>query len=349
MAARTGAEKIVQAAAGPVIAIAAAVASGGILLLIIGFNPFRTYYELFSLGMGTYLGVTESLKRMAPLLIMSAGLIIAFRAGIWNIGGNGQFLIGAVLAGGIAPLLMDRLPLFLFFAVLGCAGFIGGAAWVAIPAILKAKYEINEIIVTLMMDFIAIYLTAYLVRYPLNAQPGLFPQTVLIPIEKRLPNIPLTEVHIGLIVGLIAVVFAHYLIKMTTLGYEIRLSGESRKAAQYAGVNIRKVVVIAMLLSGGFAGLAGANDVMGIKGAFQAEWNPGYAYSVIPLVFLSRLNGIAVIPLAYFFSFLSIGGEFMSRAAEVPVFFVQVIEALMLIFFGVSEQIKKRGGFSWGS
>jgi ABC-type uncharacterized transport system permease subunit len=95
-------------------------------------------------------------------------------------------------------------------------------------------------------------------------------------------------------------------------------------------------------LSGGFAGLAGANDVLGIKGSFQAEWNPRYAFSAIPLVFLARFNGIAVIPLAYFFSFLSIGGEFMSRAADVPVFFVQVTEALMLIFFGVSEYIKKR-------
>jgi len=322
---------------------------GAIILLVLGFNPMKTYYELFSLGVGTYLGITESLKRMAPLLIMSAGLIIVFKAGIWNIGGNGQFLIGAIIVGGFAPLLIDRLPLFIFFITLAVLGFIGGAVWVTIPAVLKAKYGINEIIVTMMMDFVAIYFTSFLVRYPLNAQQGRFPQTILIPIEKRLPNIPFTEIHIGLIIGLVVVILAHYFMKRTTLGYEFRFSGENKKAAFYAGVNIKKVIVVAMLLSGGFAGLTGATDVLGIKGSFQAEWNPGYAFSAIPLVFLAQLNGIAVIPLAYFFSFLTIGGEFMSRAAEVPVFFVQVIEALMLVFFGVSEYIKKRSKLFWGS
>ncbi|UCB46490.1 MAG: ABC transporter permease [Spirochaetota bacterium] len=339
---RIGSKQAAGVVIGPVFAILAALVAGGIILLIIGFNPLKTYYELFSLGAGTYLGITESLKRMAPLLIMSAGLIIVFKAGVWNIGGNGQFLIGAVLAAGIAPLIMDKLPIFFYFVVLGLLGFIGGASWVCIPAILKAKYEINEIIVTMMMDFIAVNFTSYLVRYPLNAQPGLFPQTAVLPIEKRLPNISLTEVHIGLIVGLVMVVLVHYFIKRTALGYEFRFAGENKKAAIYAGINIKKVIVLAMLLSGGFAGLAGANDVLGIKGSFQAEWNPQYAFSAIPLVFLARFNGFAVIPLAYFFSFLSIGGEFMSRAANVPVFFVQVAEALMLIFFGVSEYLKKR-------
>lgn len=340
-------KEILKAAVGPVFAIIAALIVGGIILLIIGFDPLRTYSELFTLGMGTYLGITESLKRMAPLLIISAGLIIVFKSGLWNIGGNGQFLIGAILVGGLAPLLIDKFPLYLSFLILGLIGFLGGAVWICIPAILKAKYEINEIIVTMMMDFVAINFTSYLVRYPLNPHPGHFPQTVVLPLENRLPLIPFTEIHIGLIVGLIVVILAHYFMRRTTLGYEFRFSGENKKAAFYAGVNIKKVTILAMLISGGFAGLAGTNDVLGIKGAFQAEWNPGYAFSAIPLVFLARLNGIAVIPLAYFFSFLAIGGEFMSRAANVPVFFVQVIEALMLIFFGIGEYIQKRGKLFW--
>jgi len=342
-------KKIITAAVGPVFAILAALIVGGIILFIIGLNPIRTYSELFKLGMGTYLGVTESLKIMAPLLIMSAGLIIVFRAGIWNIGGNGQFLIGAIFVGGIAPLLINEFPLYLCFIILGLVGFFGGAMWISIPAILKAKYGINEIIVTMMMDFVALNFTAYLVKGPLIEHPGRFPQTGVLPLEKRLPFIPFTEIHIGLIIGLIAVVLAHYFMRRTTWGYEFRLSGENKKAAFYAGVNIKKVTILAMLISGGLAGLAGANDVLGIKGAFQGEWNPGYAFSAIPLVFLARLNGIAVIPLAYFFSFLTIGGEFMSRAANVPVFFVQIIEALMLIFFGISEYIQKKGKLFWKS
>ncbi|MBE0478114.1 ABC transporter permease [Candidatus Aerophobetes bacterium] len=340
---------VVKAVLGPLFAILAALLVGGLILFFIGLNPFRTYFELFKLGMGTHLGITESLKKMAPLLIISAGLIIVFKAGIWNIGGNGQFLIGAIFVGGLAPLLINGSSPYLYFFLLALMGFLGGALWIVIPAILKAKYEINEIIVTMMMDFVALNFTAFLVRGPLIAHPEYFPQTRLIPVGQRLPFIPFTRIHIGLIVGLAVVILAHYFMKKTTWGYEFRLLGENKKAAQYAGVNIKKVTIIAMLISGGFAGLAGANDILGIKGAFQAEWNPGYAFSAIPLVFLARFNGIAVIPLAYFFSFLAIGGEFMSRAANVPVFFVQVLEALMLIFFGVTEYMQKKGKLFWKS
>lgn len=333
--------------AGPAFAILAALIIGGIILILIGSNPLRVYTEIFTLGMGTYLGITESLKRMVPLLIISAGLIIVFKTGIWNIGGNGQFLIGAILVGGIAPLLVNKFPLYVFFLISSLIGFLGGALWISIPAVLKAKYEINEIIVTMMMDFVAIYFTSYLVKYPLNALPGQFPQTTVIPMEKRLPFIPFTEIHIGLIVGFIVVILAHFFIRKTTLGYEFRFLGENKKAAFYAGVNISKVTILAMLISGGCAGLAGTNDVLGIKGTFQAEWNPSYSFSAIPLVFLARFNGIALIPLAYFFSFLDIGGEFMSRSANVPVYFVQVIKALMLIFLGVGEYFQKIGKRFW--
>jgi len=340
-------KKIILPAIGPIFAILAALMVGGVILFIMGLDPVRAYSELFKLGMGTYLGITESLKKMAPLLIMSAGLIIVFRAGIWNIGGDGQFLIGAIFVGGIAPLLVNEFPPYLYFSILGLVGFFGGAMWVVIPAMLKAKYQINEIIITMMMNFVALNFTAYLVKGPLIAHPGRYPQTIILPLEKRLPLIPFTEIHIGLIVGLIVIILVHYFVRRTTWGYEFRLLGENKKAAFYAGLNIKKVTILAMLISGGFAGLAGANDVLGIKGSFQGEWNPGYAFSAIPLVFLARFNGFAVIPLAYFFSFLAIGGEFMSRAANVPVFFVHVIEALMLIFFGLSEYIQKKGKLFW--
>jgi len=341
-------KKIIPAI-GPMFAIFAALVTGGIILLIIGLNPIRAYSELFKLGMGTHLGITESLKRMAPLLIISAGLIIVFKAGIWNIGIDGQFLIGAILVGWLAPLFINKTPLYLSFLISALIGFIGGAIWIIIPAILKAKYEINEIIATMMMDFLAFNLTSYLVKGPLNAHPGHFPQTMIIPLSKRLPSIPFTDIHIGLIIGLILVIIAYYFVKRTTWGYEFRILGENKRVALHAGINIKKVVIFSMMISGGFAGLAGASDILGIKGAFQAEWNPGYCFAAVPLVFLARFNGIAVIPLAYFFSFLIVGGEFMSRAANVPIYFVQVIEALMLLFFGVAEYIKKKEKLFWKS
>jgi len=341
-------KKIIPAI-GPIFAILAALITGGIILLVIGLDPIRAYSELFKLGMGTYLGITESLKRMVPLLIISAGLIIVFKAGIWNIGINGQFLIGAILVGWLAPLLINRTPLYLSFLISGLIGFLGGAIWVIIPAMLKAKYEINEIIATMMMDFVAFNFTSYLVKGPLNAYPGRFPQTTIIHLSKRLPHIPFTDIHIGLVVGLLLIIAAHFFVRRTTWGYEFRLLGENKRTALHAGINVQKVIFVGMLISGGLAGLAGANDVLGIKGAFQAEWNPGYCFAAVPLVFLARFNGIAVIPLAYFFSFLMVGGEFMSRAASVPVYFVHVIEALMLLFFSVIEYIQKKEKLFWKS
>ena len=319
--------------------------TGGLILLIIGKNPLIYFSLLFARGMGTSLGVIESIIKMAPLLIISAGLLTCFSAGLWNIGAEGQFLIGAMLAGWAAPLLSTTLAFPVYLVAVASLGTAGGMAWILLPAILKARYDINEIITTLMMSWVAISLVTWLVKGPINDLSTVPAQTTLIPLRYRMPMIPFTRIHLGLIIGIVALLSMHWLIRRTTLGYQFRVMLANKKAARHAGMNIPRLTVFGLLISGGLAGLAGVSDVLAIKGLFQSNWNPQYAMAAIPLVFLARLNGWAVIPLAFFFSFLSVGGEFVGRELGVPVFFVHVLEGLTLLFFAASEYFEKRWVF----
>ena len=291
--------------------------------------------------MGTSLGLIESIIKMALLLIVSAGLLACFSAGLWNIGIEGQFLIGAVLAGWAAPSLSALLPYPIYLISVASLGIAGGMAWVLIPAILKSRYDINEIITTLMMSWVSINLATWLVKGPMNDLSTVPAQTTLIPSDHRLPLIPFTRIHVGLIIGIVSLLGMHWVIRKTTLGYQFRVMLMNKKAAMHAGMCVSRLTVYGLLISGGLAGLAGAGDVLAVKGLFQGNWNPQYGMTAIPLVFLARLNGWAVIPLAFFFSFLALGGEFVARDLGVPIFFVHVLEGLTLLFFAASQYFEK--------
>lgn len=312
------------------------------ILLAIGKDPVLYFGLLFARGMGSSLGVIESIIKMTPLLIISAGLLTCFSAGLWNIGTEGQFLIGAMLAGWAAPLLADILSLPIYLLALALLGIIGGMAWILIPALLKSRYDINEIITTLMMSWVAVSLVTWLVKGPINDITVVPAQTTLISSAYRMPMIPFTRIHFGLIIGVVTLLGMHWVIRRTTLGYQFRVMLGNKKAALHAGIKGSRITRYGLLISGGFAGLAGVIDVLAIKGLFQSGWNPQYGMTAIPLIFLARLNGWAVIPLAFFFSFLAVGGEFVARDLGVPVFFVHVLEGLTLLFFATSEYIEKR-------
>jgi simple sugar transport system permease protein len=325
-----------------VLSILCAIIAGGIILLFIGKNPFAYFGQLFAQGMGTSLGVVESVIKMAPLLIVSAGLIACFSAGLWNIGVEGQFLIGAMLVGWIGPTFSEVLPFPLYLIAMGALGAAGGMAWALLPAALKAKYDLNEIITTLMMTWVAVNLVTWLVKGPINDPTVVPAQTALLTMDARMPMIPLTRIHIGLIAGLVAIIGMHWVVRKTTLGYQFRVLLANKRAALHAGMSVGRITLWGLLISGGFAGLAGVSDVLAIKGLFQGGWNPMYGMTAIPLVFLARMNGWAVIPLAFLFSFLGVGGEFVARDQGVPVFFVHVVEGLTLLFFVTSEYFEKR-------
>ena len=325
-----------------IVSILFSLISGGIILLLIGKDPVLYFSLLFARGMGSSLGMVEAIIKMAPLLIIAAGLLPCFSAGLWNIGAEGQFLVGAMLTGWAAPVLADALPLPIYLAAVLLLGMAGGMAWILIPAVVKAQSDINEIITTLMMSWVAINLVTWLVKGPLNDPSTVPAQTALIPLVYRMPLIPYSRIHIGLIIGLVSLLAMHWMIRRTTLGYQFRVMSANKKAARHVGMNVVRLTVYGLLISGGFAGLAGACDVLAIKGLFQGSWNPQYGMTAIPLVFLARLNGWAVIPLAFFFSFLAVGGEFVARDLGVPAFFVHVLEGMTLLFFAASEYFDRR-------
>jgi ABC-type uncharacterized transport system permease subunit len=325
-----------------VLAIASAFVTGAVYLWLMDKDPIGGYTLLFKRGLGTSLGITETLIVAAPLLMVSAGLLVALKAGVWNIGIDGQFLVGACLVGVTAPYLAGMLPPGLMLLACADVGILGGALWGVVPALLKVRYGLNEIITTIMMNYVAIYLTSWLVKGPFKDQSVVPPQTPLIPKDFRLPAIPTTRIHVGLLVGIILVFLAFLLYRNTVVGFQLTVLGKNRKAAIHAGMPVNRLTVLAFLVSAGLAGLAGANDVLGVKGMFQGEWNPAYGLTGFALVFLARLTGPLILPFAYFFALLHFGGEMMARTAQIPVFFVGILEGLMLVFLAVGAYVERR-------
>jgi simple sugar transport system permease protein len=327
-------------AAGSVLAIAAALVGGAVLVALSGLDPVRAYVLLAGRAV-TAFGVTETLVRMAPVLMVATGILVGFKGGLFNVGIDGQFLIGAFLVGVLGPGWLPALPPGVGLLALAAVGFAGGALWAVVPALLKVRYGLHEIITTIMMNYVAVLLTGWLVKGPFRDPTVVPPQTPVIPEPYRLPAF-LDRVHLGLLAGIAVLVAVHLLLRHTKVGFKVTVLGRSRRAALHAGFPVGGLTLAVLLLSAGFAGLAGANDVLSVKGLFQGEWNPGYGLTAVSLVLLARLNAFAVVPLAYFFSFLLLGGELMSRDAGIPVFFIEVLNGLMLIFFAAGEYLERR-------
>jgi general nucleoside transport system permease protein len=328
-------------------AIVAAMGMGGIFLALRGKDPFAAFAMLFSRGLGTSYGITETLIHTAPLLIVSAGLLISLRAGVWNIGIDGQLMVGALFAGVAAAAVAGQVANPLMWIVAALAGLGGGLLWALVPGILRVRWGLNEIITTLMMNYVALNVTSWLVKGPVKDPAVVPPQTRLIPSEMRLPEILGSGVHIGLIAGLIVVILVTILFRHTVLGFMLDIVGRNRQAAIHAGMPVNRLTLVALLSSGALAGLAGANDILGVKGLFQGNWNPGYGFAAFALVYLARLNSLWIIPFAYFLSFLAIGGEMMARPLGIPTYFVEMLEGLMLLCFAVATFFERlRSPFS---
>ncbi len=324
------------------LAVLAALGVGAIFLGLSGQDPLAAYGVLFSRGLSSSFGVTETLIKLAPLLLVGAGLLVALKAGVWNIGVDGQFLAGASLVGIFAPQLAGAMPPALLLLLCALIGFAGGLLWGLIPALLRVRYGLNEIITTIMMNYVAVYLTGWLVKGPFRDPGVVAPQMPLIPLEDRLPLLPFTRIHIGLLAGLLAVLLVYLMFRYSTVGFALTVLGQNYRAAGHAGLPVNRLTLAALLVSAGLAGLAGANDVLGVKGLFQGEWNPAYGLTGFALVFLARLNGLWLIPAGYLLAFLDFGGELMARTAQIPAFYVPMLEGLILIFLAVGSALERK-------
>ncbi len=321
------------------IPVALALAAGGVLLLALGKNPLDYYVFVFERGILRRGGLQETLTRMAPILLIAAGLIVAFRAGIWNLGADGQFLLAAVTASGLAPALSGALPRGATLVLCMAAGALVGAIWSIAPAMLKARYGVNEIVTTLMMSFLGVSLANVLIKLVLFDPATTVPQTRSLPVDERLPRLPGSTVHAGLLIGVAVLVLIHLMMTRTAFGLKLQVLGANRAAAIHAGERVGPLTVCAFVLSAGLIGLAGAVEVLGVWGTVRADWNPAYGLLVVPLVFLARLNGYAVIGLTFFFSALMVGGESAAHRVGIPQYYVLVLVSLLLIFLALVEYL----------
>lgn len=314
---------------------------GGLVIWAMGVNPLEFYGDIFTLGVvGT--GWQKTLTAMAPLLIIGLGLIIAFRAQLWNLGYNGTYLLAAAVVAGIAPNLMSALPFGIGVLVLAVIAIAIGMLLGYLPALLKAKYGTNEIITSLMISFIAISLANILVKGPFGDTSVSVPQTRVLDLNLMLPYIPGSRVHVGFLIAVVLVVIFHFILMKSSFGLKVDILGASPKAATHAGIDAKKMIVIVFLLSSGMIALAGALDMLGLWGYMRTNWNPGYGDKILPFVFLARLNPIGSIPLVAFYAILATGGTIAAQQAGLSVDFLLIIVALILFFMTIIEYMGNR-------
>jgi len=326
-----------------------ALGTGAIVLAAIGVDPIQYYKDIWSGGV-EFAAWQDTAMRVAPLLLIAVGLIVVFKAGIWNLGMDGQFLLAAAVIAGIGPTLEHHLPNAINLIVLFLIAGAVGAVWTIPPALLKAHYGLNEIITTLMMSFIGINLAGILVKGTFQDPTTTTPQTRALDFSALLPSIPGTDsvsrrwpgIHIGLLVALAAAVIVWFLISRTSFGLRLSVLGASVRSARHMGLDVSRLIVVSFLLSGMFVGFAAATEILGVKGYVRADWNPAFGLWVVPLVFLARLNALAVIPYVVLLSLASIGGDFAAQNAGLTSKFTLLLVGLTLLFMALTEWIVRR-------
>lgn len=324
----------------PIIAITSALFVGAILILIAGANPITAYAALFQESLFDYFGFGNTLTRMTPLLFTSLGVLIALKAGQFNIGGEGQIYLGAL--GSTLVGLFIQVPGFIHIPLGLIVGFLFGAVWGWIPGYLKAVRGINEVITTLLLNYIAINLISYLVQNPLKAANAPSPYSNLIAESARLPMLPVNLTNSGILLVLTVAIIFWILLQKTPFGYQITAVGFNPTASDYAGISVRRTIMLVMSLAGGLAGLAGSCEVMGLKYRLFEEVSPGYGFDAIAIAFLSRGNVLGVILASLFFAALRSGANVMQRSAGVPVTVVFVIQGLSVLFIAIGLALESK-------
>jgi ABC-type uncharacterized transport system permease subunit len=334
----------------PVFATFAALAVGAVMLLLLGANPIKAYGALIEGAFGSGNALAETAAKAVPLLLVGLGICIAFRANVINIGGEGQMIIGALM-GTVVGLALTGGPGWLVVPLALLAGFAGGAFWGAIPGALKAYFGVNEILSTVMMNAIAVQIMNYLLRGPLidPAQAELaskIPQTAPLDVAFRLPRLVPTRLHLGAALAIALAILVYILLFRTTLGYRIRAVGQNPDAARYGGIRVRRQIVIALLLSGAFAGLAGVTQVYGLNYRMITDgsatgFTGGAGFNGIVAALFGQLHPIGTIPASFFFGALLVGANKLQRVMQVPSSYIIALNGLVVIFV-VSSDIWRR-------
>jgi len=305
----------------------------GVLFAMFGVAPLPAFVTLIERTILDTRGLSEVVRRAIPLMLAGIGLTLAFRARFWNIGAEGQILIGAVAASGVA--LFSGLPPLLLVPTMFLSGFLAGALWGLGPALLKVRLGVNEIITTLMLNYVAIYVVRWLVNGPWKGQSMVgFAYSDMFDSAAWIPTLGTTRLHWPtLLLAVLAAIFVTWLLARTRFGFEVRMMGESPEAARYAGVDFFRTTLILVLVSAGAAGLAGVGEVAGIHHRLvdPASLSIGYGYTAIIVALLARRNPLAAIVTALFLGWVAASGDVMQVALRLPSQITGVTQGLVLL------------------
>jgi simple sugar transport system permease protein len=335
----------------PVFATLAALGVGAAMLLLLKTNPIQAYQALWEGAFGSGNAFAETLVKATPLLLVGLGICIAFRGDVINIGGEGQMIMGAILATWVG-LTFTAWPGWVVITLSMGAGFVGGAIWGGIPGLLKAYFNVNEILSTVMMNSIAVQFMNFLLRGPMidPSQAELaskIPQTARLLENFRLPRLAPTRLHLGALIAVILAILVYILLWRTTLGYRIRAVGQNPHASRYGGIKVKRHIVMALLLSGAFAGLAGATQVFGVNFRMITDgsasgFTGGAGFNGIVAALFGQLHPILTIPASVLFGALLVGANSMQRVVQVPSALVIVLNGLVVVFVVSSEIWRRR-------
>jgi general nucleoside transport system permease protein len=310
-------------------AIVVALAITGLLLLVSGVNPLLAYWEILRGAFKSVGAIAETFLYAAPVILTALSVILCFRCGLWNIGADGQLYLGAIASVAIG-FNSFGLPAPLVLPAMFIGAFVAGGFWAFIPAVLRLWAGASEVIVTIMMNFIAVILATYLIGGPWAS--GITPATGPIVSAGFLPIlIPGTRLHANIVIAIGAAICLSVILKYTVFGYRVRTVGQNAQAARYAGIPVTRVMLTSFVVGGALAGLAGFGEVAGVYHDLPDGLSPGFGYTGIVVALLSRLNPIWAVVVAYLLAALTVGAGGMQRAIGVPVSLVTIMESVLIL------------------
>jgi len=330
--------RLISALIIPALAVIVAFFIGGILIALVDVNPIEAFQSFIYGAFGNKVNIGNVLSVATPLMLCGLGIAFATQCSVFNIGAEGQLYIGAIFATWIGLRLSGQ-PAYVLLPLILLAGFIGGGIWGFIPGYLKAKYSVNEIVLTVMLSEIAIQIVSWVTRGPM-LDPDSFgiPQTAMLSEAARFPLLLQgTRLHTGLIVALLSSVVMYILLWKTTFGFRVRAVGFNQFAARYVGMGEISSVSISMLISGGLAGMAGAIEVAGVHYRLMDGISPGFGYTAIVVSLLGKRHPFGVVVAAILFSALQSGADAMQRAVGVPVHLASIIQAMTILLVIIFE------------
>lgn len=341
---RQAAESMVYLA--PIIAVVLTLLGGVILFSLMGHDPFIALKTFFYDPLTSKRGVAELFLKATPLVLIATGLSFGFRAGVWNIGAEGQLIIGGVF-GGIVALYFYDVDQFYVLPLMLLAGMAGGMLWAAIPAFFRVRFNANEILTSLMLSYVASLLLSVLIHGPLKDPDGMsFPESKLFHDAALLPTLLGTRLHIGSLIALVLVIISWFILSKHIAGFQFKVIGQASKAAAFAGIKSKKIVWNSFLIGGGAAGLAGIFEVAGPIGQIVPTLSPGYGFTAIIVAFLGRLHPIGILFAGLILALTFLGGETAQVKLNMPNAVTGVFQG-MLLFFLLGADVLVKYRFKW--